>query len=384
MKNAILTGANLSEANLGEADLLGANLSETDLRGAKLIGAVLGKVNFSGANLSEINFRSSSLVEVDFSKANLRGASLIQADLTRVNFTGANLNQANLSKAKLILTKLTDARFEGTDLTNITIDSNTLSDLPQKLLAKYAETFMVFNLSTDDEFTRIIKRSIEFSPENHQAGLSILNYFGEVVRQKYPDLDVGITIEQHGSKVTMIIETPEGLKDTIEETLDDYGLVIRRKMDAKFLFNNPNHILKLEHKLDLAEMELRHTRDLLYSERKQYGKRVETLESNVQRLTKQIDEGIKSNQSLIRIIENSIKVSNLNTRDALRILEEKLLHGINESDENEVKEAFLTVQNEDPNLFKQLYDLIVKGSISGTAGNFLYQWILAISSGFPI
>ena len=246
-------------------------------------------------------------------------------------------------------------------------------------MARYKETFNIVYLSNDE----VILRSIVFPPEYHQAGLSILNYFKEIVHQKYPEKDVGITIQQNGSKVTMIIETPDGFKDTIEKTLDDYGLVIHGKMEPKLLLDNSNHILRLKHKLDLVNMELRHTKELMYTEREQYEKRMTTLESEVQWLTGLIDSGIKSNKSLIRIIENSFQTSNSTTRDALRILEEKLLHGINESDENEVKGAFATVQNEDPNLFKQLYDLIVKGSISGASGNFLYQWILAISSGFP-
>ncbi len=55
-----------------------------------------------------------------------------------------------------------------------------------------------------------IARSIEFPPGYKQAGTSILNYFGEVLEQKYPDKDVKVRIEQHGLKVTMVIESALG------------------------------------------------------------------------------------------------------------------------------------------------------------------------------
>ena len=63
--------ANLSEADLSEADLHGADLLEADLRGADLL------------------------------EANLYGADLLEANLNGANLNGANLNGANLNGANL-------------------------------------------------------------------------------------------------------------------------------------------------------------------------------------------------------------------------------------------------------------------------------------------
>ena len=73
--------ANLSDADLSDADLRGANLSNADLRGA----------NLSGANLSNANLRN----------ANLRGANLSNADLFGANLRGANLSNADLCGASI-------------------------------------------------------------------------------------------------------------------------------------------------------------------------------------------------------------------------------------------------------------------------------------------
>ena len=73
------------------ADLSGADLSDANLGWASLRGADLSDANLSGANLSR----------ADLCWADLRGANLSMADLSDANLIGANLNRANLSRADL-------------------------------------------------------------------------------------------------------------------------------------------------------------------------------------------------------------------------------------------------------------------------------------------
>ena len=94
----------LSGANLSEADLIGANLSRSNLSGA----------NLSGADLSRSN-----LYVADLSGANLSRSNLSGADLSRSNLFGANLSGANLSGANLI----------GADLRGAVIDDAAFTDL---------------------------------------------------------------------------------------------------------------------------------------------------------------------------------------------------------------------------------------------------------------
>ncbi len=81
---ADLSGADLSEANLFRADLSRADLAEADLSGANLSEANLFRADLSGADLSEANLTEADLSEADLSEANLSRADLSGADLTRV------------------------------------------------------------------------------------------------------------------------------------------------------------------------------------------------------------------------------------------------------------------------------------------------------------
>ncbi|MBB1423478.1 hypothetical protein H5200_16320 [Pseudoalteromonas sp. SG43-7] len=70
----------------------------------------------------------------------------------------------------------------------------------------------------------VINRSIEFPPEFHSAGIGILSYFGTVLREKYPDQEAKVKIEQDGHMVRMVIETEDGNKEIIEKALQEYEL----------------------------------------------------------------------------------------------------------------------------------------------------------------
>ena len=88
--------ANLRGADLREANLSGADLSMADLREANLSGADLSETNLSRANLSMANLSRANL-----SRANLSGAILSETNLSRANLSGAILSETNLSWAKI-------------------------------------------------------------------------------------------------------------------------------------------------------------------------------------------------------------------------------------------------------------------------------------------
>jgi len=76
LRDANLSGANLSDADLRDANLRGADLRGADLRDANLRGAYL-----SGANLRGADLRGAYLRGAYLSGANLRGAYLSGANL---------------------------------------------------------------------------------------------------------------------------------------------------------------------------------------------------------------------------------------------------------------------------------------------------------------
>jgi hypothetical protein len=78
---ASLSRANLSEADLSGANLSEANLSEADLSGADLSGADISRANLSWANLSGADITRASLSEVNLSRA-------IDGSMCRMDFGG--------------------------------------------------------------------------------------------------------------------------------------------------------------------------------------------------------------------------------------------------------------------------------------------------------
>jgi len=108
-----------------------------------------------------------------------------------------------------------------------------------------------------------IIRSIEFPPEYHHAGVSILNYFGTVLRKKDPKLKAKIRIEQDDNKVTMIIDPIEGKKEVIEQTLYEYGLVIHGEILPEQFTDDKFLILELKNELRLEKARIESQKELL-------------------------------------------------------------------------------------------------------------------------
>jgi len=116
-----LSGADLSELDLHNADLRCFNLSGVKLLHTRLDGANLHSVNLEGADLS-----GASLIETDMRQARLSRARLVVTDLsnakldgvvaTDVNFAGAVLVNTTLSHSHLTRANLEGARVTDTDL----------------------------------------------------------------------------------------------------------------------------------------------------------------------------------------------------------------------------------------------------------------------------
>jgi uncharacterized protein YjbI with pentapeptide repeats len=129
---AYLTSANLSEVNLIGAYLNGAVLILTELRGANLSGAILIGTNLSKAILNEANlngafFRGAKLSKADLRKANLSGADLKGAYLNGANLSGADLNVAYLNGADLNGANLREANLRNAHLSGADLRKADLS-----------------------------------------------------------------------------------------------------------------------------------------------------------------------------------------------------------------------------------------------------------------
>jgi len=258
LQGAKLRGANLQEANLGKANLVQADLRQADLQGGYFRGA-----DFRGANLQEANLIKADLRGTESKNINLQGANLYRANLRGANLEEANLREVNFEEANLRETYLDKAILEKANLTSIIINKATASNLPNSIIEKYGSTFLVFGWDGVKENENLIIRSIEFPPEYHQAGVSILNYFGTVLRKKYHKQNAKIRIEQEGLKVTMIVDPLEGDREVIEKVLNEYGMVVTGKMSPDEFTDDPIQAIELKNELRMAKARIKKKKELL-------------------------------------------------------------------------------------------------------------------------
>lgn len=163
LKNADLTGINLSRAKICDAELEGVNLSNANLRGANLSGANLWSANLSHADLSCANLSNveqtedeldicapmKELPESEQTFINLSYAKLSKANLTNADLTGADLTGADLSNVDLTNTILEDVKLKFANLCNANLSGLDLSHL-DLTNAKLVEADLTF---TDLSFT---------------------------------------------------------------------------------------------------------------------------------------------------------------------------------------------------------------------------------------
>ncbi len=112
-----ISGADLTGAQLVEAQLWGANLSCSRLTGADLSRACLRQAFLDHADLQQAR-----LVETDLSQACAMNAKLCQARLRKADLLFANLNSADLTKADLVNARIACANFASCNITGALLD----------------------------------------------------------------------------------------------------------------------------------------------------------------------------------------------------------------------------------------------------------------------
>ena len=132
MNRADLSRATLNKANLSNARLIGANLSSAQLAKADLSGAVLENASLTGADLGAANLNEAELYAAHLSRVIAIGTQLSFANLTRTDWQGADLsgaylNHANLSDANLSATRLTGTIFRSANMENVNLRNADLS-----------------------------------------------------------------------------------------------------------------------------------------------------------------------------------------------------------------------------------------------------------------
>jgi hypothetical protein len=157
---------------------------------------------------------------------------------------------------------------------------------------------LYLGISSDNNDFKI-ERSIEFPPEYWTAGTSILSYFTHILSVKYPNQNIKVKIEQEGLLLRMIIDTSEGQRELIEQTLNEYGMVIAGKLLPESFLNNPFEVMALENKLETMKLELRQSEKLRALEKEMYSilsdkdrQRIDSLEVKVDQLSDMLEKSL--------------------------------------------------------------------------------------------
>jgi hypothetical protein len=155
------------------------------------------------------------------------------------------------------------------DITELFLEKECRAYLNELSPFKFNERVLIIFFSQNhqelivEEFSSIqqnlyfVERAIEFPPEYYQAGVTVLANFGEILRDKYPNINAKVRIEQEGNIVRMHVGLPNGEVDTVEEVLEKYFLVVSKQAPAESLFESKLKVAKLENKLDLVDAEIR-------------------------------------------------------------------------------------------------------------------------------
>jgi len=243
-----------------------------DLRDLYLRDVNLSGANLTDANLSGAYIRSANLREADLSLADLSNAILSLADIRDADLRGANLSDADITDANLFLAQRDYWKINGIKCDYVFWDSDGKDRTPKDRDFEPGEFEEIYKWRPLNDFERLIERSIEFPPEYKQAGVSILNYFSEILRKKYPESEATVQIKQDGLKVSMIIDTAKGEREIIEKTLNDYGLVITGQMSPEQFTDDKHQIIELKSELRIAQVRIEMQKDLLLDKSAQVDK----------------------------------------------------------------------------------------------------------------
>lgn len=229
-----------------------------------------------------------------------------------------------------------------------------------------------------------ISNSIEFDEYSCQAGISILSYFSTVIKQKYPLSEVKVRIEQEGNIVRLIVVTPEGEKEKIEKTLEDYGLVVVGQLPPQDLLPDPLQILQLRHKLEMAAMEITHTKQLLHHAEHTYQREISRLNDDVAYMKLQIADGLKRELRTHDFFVKVIEVYSLDgaAKDAIIELSTRLEAGIIEKDKEIIIALIAKIHRQNFSAFEDLKSYFIS-SLGGASGNLLSNWFLGFLATLP-
>lgn len=225
-----------------------------------------------------------------------------------------------------------------------------------------------------------ITKSINFEPEYHSAGLAILQNFGAILRNKYPEGDVAFSIEQSGLKVTMIIEHPEGDREIVEDYLNRYGLVVSGLISPEQYTQDPLEIMDLKRQLIHYESELKWA----HEKQRMLEGIVTKQDSDLIFFKNQLGSVLLDNRALSLQNADFSKelLGKLNTQDDnLTLLVKQLIESAEQHNQQEIHAVSTKIAKENPNILKKIKEFTFITLAS--AGANTPAWIDYLSKTIP-
>lgn len=228
-----------------------------------------------------------------------------------------------------------------------------------------------------------IVRSMTLPELYQQIGISLLHYFGRLVRFIHPTIPVVVRVTQDGNYVKFEVEAPEQHLATIEETLENYGFALRGQLPLNELLPDPAQLMEWKQKLDLSALEVKITRDLLESPDGVRDESLEAFGADARTLHHLVGIGISGVNALAVAIGSVLEENRASINGALLVLQKKLEGKITADDEAEIKEALETVLRQEPEVFKTIHNIAAGSLVSGRTADTLLSWIVSLSGVLP-
>lgn len=308
LRGANLQGARLSEASLDGADLVGANLQQADLRAASLVEADLTGARLQHASLVRANLARARLPWARLLRAHLHGAylhaahlqeaNLQQASLVSTNLVGADLCRAYLERADIQWANLQETILRGVRLHEANLhesvmgstifghthllgargldtcrhqatsplDVGTLAcsgSLPANFLrgCGWSDALLdsLAGRLLEPPMLACIERSLVLPVAYQPVGLYLLTCVGSILRQQHPDISIHCRLAHIGPMIRLLVETPLGTRETVEQTLQAYGGVVAGTQPPEAWLVDPVQANHLRQHLEVAATALRLT-----------------------------------------------------------------------------------------------------------------------------
>lgn len=252
---------------------------------------------------------------------------------------------------------------------------------------------LMVEIVDEQDGSRRIVREIELQPGQVTAVSQILSNFSQFLKDKHPDNTAKVRIEQTGQKIKMVVQTDDGHYDEVEESLEQYALVMTGRLDPADVLDDKIKILDLEYQRNQAQMALQFSESqnklLLQVNAGLQNENQRLAQSNtelIQHASKQVDLSSGMNQAIIQLLTHSSdlikKLDEIsqrndmtdNLRSLLNELANKAKEGITEQDRAEVTSIMSEISKESPSVAYEVYDFI-KSSVSGVASSLIVKWI---------